>query len=210
MSATIKQHYPEWTHSWYCFTCLFFQCGYPETDGDRAKAKLSNRARGTGRSLDNIEWNVGWASVAMGKTKTRAMTVLAKPEDHSLLMKALMWVTEAKSQMYPITQHWVVSPVVASTVWGGPPYCTSYEDQRWIYQAQDICRYHRSDTREGPFLHSPRKNILHRGTHSPKRKDEGTTILGRVGSSVWNILSGTMEKISFLGVTPVISTYILC
>ena len=63
----------------------------------------------------NSEWNVGWASVAMGKTKTHAMTVLAKPEDHSVLIEALMWVREDKSQMYPITQHWVVSTVATRT-----------------------------------------------------------------------------------------------
>ena len=78
--------------------CLFFQGSYPETDGDRAKAELSDRARGTGRSLDNIEWNVGWASVAMVKTKTHAMTVLAKPEDHLLLIEVLMWVRALLSQ----------------------------------------------------------------------------------------------------------------
>ena len=78
--------------------CLFFQCSYPETDVDRDKAELSNRARETGRSLDNIEWNVGWASVAMGKTKTHAMTVLAKPEDHLLLIEVLMWVRALLSQ----------------------------------------------------------------------------------------------------------------
>ena len=83
--------------------CLFLQGSYPETGGDRAKAELSDRSRGTGRSLDNIEWNVGWASVAMVKIKTHAMTVLAKPEDHLLLIEVLMWVREDKSQMYPIT-----------------------------------------------------------------------------------------------------------
>ena len=38
----------------------------------------------------------------MGKTKTHAMTVVAKPEDHSLLVEVLMWVREDKSQMYQI------------------------------------------------------------------------------------------------------------
>ena len=56
----------------------------------------------------------------MGKTKTHAMTVLAKPEDDLFLIEARMWVREDKIQMYPITQHWVVIPVVERTEGEGP------------------------------------------------------------------------------------------
>ena len=100
--------------------CLFFQRSYPETDVDRAKAELCKRARKIGRSLANIEWNVGWASVAVGKIKTHAMTVLAKPEVHQLPIEVLMWVKEDNSQIYLITQHWVASPIAARTEEEGP------------------------------------------------------------------------------------------
>ena len=101
-------------------SCLFFQRSYPATDVDRAKTELCERARKIGRSLTNIEWNVGWASVAVGKIKTHTMTVLAKPEDHQLIIEVLMWVGEDNSQIHLITQHWVASPVAARTEDEGP------------------------------------------------------------------------------------------
>ena len=100
--------------------CLFFQHSYPETDVDRDKSELSECTRETGRSLANMDWNVGWANVAVGKTKTHAMTVLAKTEDHQLLIEVLVWVREDNSQIYPITQYWVASPVDTRTEEEGP------------------------------------------------------------------------------------------
>ena len=69
------------------YPCMWCQYSYLETDTHRAKSEVCERVRAvTGKILTNIEFNVGWAPVKYGKTKTHAMTVLAKPEIHQKLL----------------------------------------------------------------------------------------------------------------------------
>ena len=81
--------------------CIWYQHSYREKDTHRVKSELCERVwNATGKSLTEIEFNVGWAVVKHGNTKTHAMTVLAKPEDHITILEALMQVGEDNSHMY--------------------------------------------------------------------------------------------------------------
>ena len=103
MTQMRLQHQQLETISIGAYPGLWFQHSYPETDTHRAKSELYERVRdATGNSLTNIDFNVGWARVQHGQTKTHAMTILAKQEDHREIREVIMKLREEDSHRFPI------------------------------------------------------------------------------------------------------------
>ena len=98
---------------------MFFQKSAPELDPDRSQDELYERLRGIGVITPEFVWKLGWTGVSSGMTRTNAMAVLAQPKDHKVLIKALTQLQEG-SNMYPIIQQWVPTPIIARTANKGP------------------------------------------------------------------------------------------